>query len=45
MISALEIGIALSAALLVIGYVSTLPKPQPVRIRAHDARSRRDPKA
>ena len=40
MISPLEIGIALSAVLLVVGYVSTLPKPQPVRIRA---RSRRNP--
>ncbi|MDP3701062.1 MAG: hypothetical protein V4707_09925 [Pseudomonadota bacterium] len=45
MISPLEIGFALSAALLVIGYVSTLPKPQPVRIRTRDARSRRGPNA
>ncbi|NBB50915.1 hypothetical protein GVN24_21775 [Rhizobium sp. CRIBSB] len=36
MISPLEIGIALSAGLLVLGYVSTRPKPQPVRIRSRD---------
>lgn len=45
MISPLEIGFALSAALLVIGYVSTLPKPRAVRIRAREVRSERHPKA
>jgi len=42
-ISPLEIGFALSAGLLVFGYISTLPKPQPVRVRTTDDRSRRGP--
>lgn len=41
MISALEIGFALSALSLVIGYVALRPKPVPVRVR--DARRRRLP--
>ena len=45
MISTMEIGFALSAALLVIGYVSTLPKPKRVRVRARDAGVRRGPNA
>jgi hypothetical protein len=45
MISALEIGFALSLASLVIAYVSLQPKPKPVRIRTRDARSRRGPHA
>jgi len=44
MISALEIGLALSAPLLVLAYVLA-PKPKPVRIRTRDARSRRGPHA
>ena len=50
MISALEIGLALSAvASLVVAYVSLQPKPKPkpkpVRIRVRDAGSRRRPDA
>jgi hypothetical protein len=45
MISALEIGFALSASLLAFVYVLTLPRPKPVRIRTRDARSRRGPDA
>ena len=45
MISALEIGIALSAPLLALVYVLTQPKPKPVRIRARDAQHRRGPHA
>jgi hypothetical protein len=45
MISALEIGFALSAPLLVLAYVVFQPRPKPVRIRTRDARSRRDPHA
>ncbi|WP_333592681.1 hypothetical protein [Brevundimonas sp.] len=45
MISALEIGFALSAPLLAFAYVLTLPKPKPVRIRARDAQRRRGPHA
>ncbi len=48
MISALEIGLALSAvASFVVTYVSLQPKPKPVRIRirVRDAGSRRRPNA
>ncbi|MGO4410449.1 hypothetical protein AB4Y66_10410 [Brevundimonas sp. M-11_2] len=49
MISALEIGFALSAPLLVLALVLAQPKPQPVRIRAkatyRDAQQRRGPHA
>lgn len=45
MISALEIGIALSAPLLVLAFVLAQPKPQPVRIRIRDAQQRRGPHA
>ncbi|MGH7021894.1 MAG: hypothetical protein ACREEY_18605 [Brevundimonas sp.] len=45
MISALEIGIALSAPLLVFAFVLAQPKPQPVRIRVRDAQQRRGPHA
>lgn len=45
MISALEIGLALSAPLLVLAYVLVQPRLQPVRIRTRDARSRRGPHA
>ncbi|WP_292037440.1 MULTISPECIES: hypothetical protein [unclassified Brevundimonas] len=45
MISALEIGFALSAPLFVLAYVLAQPKPQPVRIRARDAQQRRRPHA
>jgi hypothetical protein len=49
MISALEIGFALSAPLLVLAYVLAQPKPKPVRIRAkdayRDAQQRRGPHA
>jgi len=44
MISALEIGFALSAPLFVLAYVLT-PKAKPVRIRARDAQRRRGPHA
>jgi hypothetical protein len=43
MISALEIGFALSAPLLVLAYVLFQPRPKPVPIRTRDARSRRGP--
>lgn len=43
-ISPLEIGFALSAGLLVVGYVSSLPKPQPVRIRSRPDPVRRSPR-
>jgi len=45
MISALEIGFALSVPLLVFAYVLFQPRPKPVRIRTRDARSRRGPHA
>ncbi|WP_162252093.1 hypothetical protein [Brevundimonas sp. Root1423] len=45
MISALEIGIALSAPLLLVLAYALAPKPKPVRIRTRDARSRRGPHA
>ena len=45
MISALEIGFALSLASLVIAYVSLQSKPKPVRIRTRDAQQRRGPHA
>lgn len=45
MISALEIGFALSAPLFVLAYVLAQPKPKPVRIRARDAQQRRGPHA
>ncbi|MDP3800848.1 hypothetical protein [Brevundimonas sp.] len=45
MISALEIGFALSAPLLVLAYVVFQPRPRPVPIRIRDARSRRGPHA
>ena len=46
MISALEIGFALSASLLGLVYVlRNQPRPKPVRIRARDAGSRRGPRA
>ncbi|WP_292064053.1 hypothetical protein [Brevundimonas sp. UBA7664] len=45
MISALETGFALSVPLLVLAYVLFQPRPQPVRIRTRDARSRRGPHA
>jgi hypothetical protein len=41
MISALEIGFALSAPLLVLAYVVFQPKPKPVPVRIRDARQRR----
>jgi hypothetical protein len=41
MISALEIGFALSVPLLVLAYVSLQPRPKPVRIRVRDAQQRR----
>jgi hypothetical protein len=43
MISALEIGFALSVLSLVIGYVALRPKPVPVPVRIRDARQRRRP--
>jgi len=45
MISALEIGVALSAPLLLLAYVVFQPKPNPVRIRARRAGSRHRPHA
>jgi hypothetical protein len=45
MISALEIGFALSVPLLVFAYVLAQPKPKPVPVRIRDARSRRGPHA
>lgn len=46
MISALEIGFALSASLLGLVYVlRNQPRPKPVRIRTRDVRSRRGPHA
>nr|WP_314429132.1 hypothetical protein [uncultured Brevundimonas sp.] len=45
MISALEIGFALSAPLFVLAYVLAQPKPKPVRIRTRDAHQRRGPHA
>ncbi|MFE9083694.1 hypothetical protein ACQKKG_02785 [Brevundimonas sp. NPDC003935] len=45
MISALEIGFALSAPLFVFAYVLAQPKPKPVRIRTRDAQQRRGPHA
>jgi len=46
MISALEIGVALSASLLALVYVlKNQPRPKPVRIRTRDAGSRRGPHA
>ena len=45
MISALEIGFALSAPLFVLAYVLAQPKPKPVRIRIRDAQQRRGPRA
>ena len=42
MIIALEIGAALSAsAMLMVLYVSSLPKPKRVKVRIQDRRSRR----
>ena len=41
MISALEIGFALSASLLALAYVVLQPKPKPARIRARRPGSRR----
>ena len=46
MISALEIGFGLSAALLVLFHViQNQPRPKRIRIRTRDARSRRGPDA
>ena len=45
MISALEIGIALSSTLLVLAYVIAQPKPKPIRVRTRDAGRRHDPRA
>ena len=45
MISALEIGFALSAPLLVLAFVLAQPKPQPVSIRTRDAKQRSGPHA
>jgi hypothetical protein len=45
MISALEIGFALSAPLLVLAFALVQPKLKPARIRARDARRRRGPHA
>ncbi|WP_312783447.1 hypothetical protein [Brevundimonas sp.] len=45
MISALEIGFALSAPLFVLAYVLAQPKPKLVRIRTRDAHQRRGPHA
>ncbi|HEV2082918.1 MAG TPA: hypothetical protein VGR32_10785 [Brevundimonas sp.] len=45
MISALEIGFALSVPLLALAYVLAQPKAKPVRIRARDAQRRRGPHA
>lgn len=45
MISALEIGFALSAPLLALVYVLGHPKPKPVRIRTRDSQRRRGPHA
>ena len=45
MISALEIGFALSAPLFVLAYVLAQPKLKPVRIRTRDAQQRRGPHA
>ena len=45
MISALEIGFALSVPLLALAYVLALPKTRPVRIRVRDAQRRRGPNA
>ena len=44
MLSALEIGFALSASLLALVYaLKNQPRPKPVRIRARDAGVRRGP--
>jgi hypothetical protein len=43
MISALEIGIALSSSLLALVYVLTQPKPKAIRVRIRDARPGRRP--
>lgn len=45
MISALEVGLALCAPLLVLAWMVFQPRPKPVRIRTRDARSRRHPDA
>lgn len=45
MISAVEIGFALSLVALVVAFVSLQPRPKPVPIRIRDARSRRGPDA
>lgn len=48
MISALEIGFALSALSLLVGYVALRPKPVPIPVkngRIRDARQRRRPNA
>lgn len=41
MISAMEIGFALSAMLLALAYVSTLPQPKRVPVRARYVQRRR----
>lgn len=45
MISAVEIGFALSLVALVVAYVSFQPRPKPVPIRIRDAQRRRRPDA
>lgn len=44
MISALEIGFALFAPLLLVLAYALAPKPRPVRVRARDDRARRLPR-
>lgn len=44
MISALEIGFALSASLLALVTALSLPKPKRARVRARDNRSNRTPR-
>lgn len=44
MISALEIGFALSAPLLLVLAYALAPKPKPVRVRARADRARRLPR-
>ncbi len=44
MIIALEIGIALSLAAMIAGYVSSLPKPKRVPIRVRNSEQRRRPR-
>lgn len=41
MISAMEIGFALSVVMIALAYVSTLPQPKRIAVRIRDAQRRR----